>query len=252
MLYGYVGFLYSQDEIELALDHVSRAGYQGIEFNQETIESQAGWESLKDALSTYDLEVCCIMSAYLESERSLMKIESSAEAANELDAEIIATLPPRREKVGWSRFVNLLEKAQRITEDYGLTFVLHNHIDSLVEKESEIEKVLGEVPDLKLLFDTAHYYPYGDVGQDMKSFKGKIGYVHLKDTEQPKGNQPEDYYQAFTDLGKGVIDFKAVLRELEKFYDGWITVEIENQRMDRFGHANYNLNYLRSIKQELT
>ena len=38
MPYGYVSFLYGQDELELAMDHISKAGYQGIELHPNTID----------------------------------------------------------------------------------------------------------------------------------------------------------------------------------------------------------------------
>jgi inosose dehydratase len=52
------------------------------------------------------------------------------------------------------------------------------------------------------------------------------------------------YYNAFTDLGEGVIDFAATHDALEEIgYDGHITIEIENQTKDPIAHAKENLDY---------
>jgi inosose dehydratase len=69
--------------------------------------------------------------------------------------------------------------------------------------------------------DTAHLVAGGgDPAELIRRYADRIVYVHLKDfTADPF---------AFLPLGKGHIDFRQILVELELAgYDGWITVELD-------------------------
>lgn len=141
-----------------------------------------------------------------------------------------------------------------------MTPVVHHHGATEIEQPDEIERLLARGPDnLKLLFDTAHYYPYGEVAEGLRRFADDIAYVHLKDVNPPTSFQDHtnalssgsyhlddviNYFRAFTDLGDGVIDFEGVFRTLNDIhYDGPVTIEIENRTELPLVHAKQNFDY---------
>jgi len=264
MKLGYNTLLYSAEELGLALEHISQAGYQGVEVNPKHILARPLSETKKD-LQNFDLEICCIMTGWLESKKDLSPIREVIQAAKELKVSTLGVLPPRRNKISWEEFSRLLQKVMKVTSKDNLNLTLHHHGGCLVESPAETGKILKEVPGLGLLFDTAHWWPYGDIFTGLDQFQKRINYVHLKDINPPWGfekmvkelsNPPSNvdavvnYFRSFTDLGKGKIDFKKVIETLKPFYDGWLTVEIENDRMPRKEHAQYNMDYLKSLKLE--
>ncbi|OGO52079.1 MAG: xylose isomerase [Chloroflexi bacterium RBG_16_68_14] len=139
----------------------------------------------------------------------------------------------------WRTFV---EGAQRIADavrrQTGLHTVFHHHCGSYVETPAEIETFLGLTdPDLiGLCFDTGHYtYGGGDALDGLRRFGERVWHVHLKDcdgavAERARG-EGWDYFEAvrngiFCELGKGQVDFPALLEELaNRRYQGWIVVE---------------------------
>lgn len=274
MKLSYNTLLYEANELEIAINDCAKAGYQGIEINpvlwgakkQTFVENI---KKLKEKLINANIETACIMAGWLDRKEILKEIKTASETAVLLDAKLIGVLPPRRKRMGWVDFIKLLEESCRITKDYDLELTVHYHGGAMVENPEEIESMLEAAPRAKLLFDIAHYAHYApsrDVIEGIRKFKDSIGYVHIKDIAPGKNfdyvieelsNPPSNmdaiftYGRSFVDLGKGILNIKEILKEFSKFYQGWITIEIENLRMDRFEHARYNLDYAKKILKEI-
>lgn len=128
--------------------------------------------------------------------------------------------------------------ARKVFDDTGISCVFHHHCAGYVETPEEIETLLKlSNPDfVNLCFDTGHYaYGGGDPVQGLKKHSKRIKHVHFKDWDQSvyqkSINNDWGYFEAvengvFCELGKGSIDFKAILNELQKInYSKWIVVE---------------------------
>jgi inosose dehydratase len=141
----------------------------------------------------------------------------------------------------WKIFAaNANNLAAGVLNRTGLRTVFHHHCAGYVETPEEIAQFL-KLTDPKLIglvFDTGHY-AYGsgnsDVVEGLEHFKERIRYVHAKDCSASIAAQARserwDYFQAlqqgiFCELGKGDVDFPAVLRWLKKNeYHGYVLVE---------------------------
>ncbi len=131
--------------------------------------------------------------------------------------------------------------ARAVFEETGLRTVFHHHCAGYVETPAEIARLL-ELTDaarLGLVFDTGHFV-YGsggeaDVAEGLDSFGERVLYVHLKDCQPEVARRARaeqwDYFTAlrhglFCELGKGSVDFAAVLNRLRRRgYDGYVLVE---------------------------
>lgn len=129
---------------------------------------------------------------------------------------------------------------EAVREATGLETVFHPHAASFVETPEEVA-ILLELTGIPLVFDTGHYL-YGSgvsegevVLEGIRRFGPFIRYVHLKDLDPRVAERARregwDYRRAlgeglFTELGRGVIDFRQVIRLLlELGYRGFLTVE---------------------------
>jgi inosose dehydratase len=141
----------------------------------------------------------------------------------------------------WNTFArNANALARAVKDTTGLRTVFHHHCAGYVETPDEMERFLALTgPDLVgLVFDTGHY-TYGSGGlhvlDGLERFGDRIWYVHLKDcsSEVAARGKTEhwDYFDAlrhgiFCELGRGVVDFPAVLKWLnDKPYNGYVVVE---------------------------
>ena len=168
----------------------------------------------------------------------------------------------------WQTFADGANRVARtVLSETGLRTVFHHHCAGYVETPDEIARLL-ELTDpeaIGLVFDTGHY-SYGsgagpaDVVAGLERFRDRVWYVHFKDCQPAVAASARagewDYFEAlrhgvFCELGKGCVDFPAVLRWLKSAgYEGYVLVE--QDVLPGMGapaeSARRNREYLRSIE----
>jgi inosose dehydratase len=128
--------------------------------------------------------------------------------------------------------------AQAIKKETGLRTVFHHHCAGYVETPAEIEKLLSLTDPglIGLCFDTGHYrFGGGDPLQGLRKHTQRLWHFHFKDYQPQVGRRSAregwDYFESvrngiFCELGRGEIDFPALVAELQKMgYKGWGVVE---------------------------
>ncbi len=166
----------------------------------------------------------------------------------------------------WKTFAEGANKVARaVRAETGLRTVFHHHCAGYVETPEEIARFLDLTdPELVgLVFDCGHY-AYGagdgDVIAGLERFQKRVWYLHFKDCQPEVARRSRaehwDYFQAlrhgvFCELGKGSVDFPAVLRWLKAHnYEGYTLVE--QDVLPGMGtpkeSARRNREYLRSIE----
>ncbi len=139
----------------------------------------------------------------------------------------------------WEVYAKGAEDIARIVkETFGMRTVFHHHCAGYVETPEEVDKLL-EFTDPKLLglcLDMGHYaFGGGNPVEALKKHNRRIWHVHFKDFNPEAAKQSADsngdYFDAvkrgvFCELGKGIVDFKAIVDVLkEKNFKDWIVVE---------------------------
>ena len=145
---------------------------------------------------------------------------------------------------GWTNFTAGAERiARAVKAETGLRTVFHHHCGGYVETPAEIAEFLRRTDPgvVGLVYDTGHAL-YGSGGSDpqvvlnlLERHRERVWYVHFKDMSAGVAASARQsglsYQQAvgagvFCELGRGVVPFSAVLKELKNSgYSGWVTVE---------------------------
>jgi inosose dehydratase len=148
-------------------------------------------------------------------------------------------------------------------EEYGLKVAYHPHVAALVETGAEVDRLMNETDDkyVNLCLDTAHCMYGGDDPIDLaKRWGSRVKYLHLKECdmtvlETVRANE-WDYFKGvevnvFPELGKGSVDFPALLEVLTDIdFDGWAVVEqdiLPESGVVALDSAKGNRAYLESI-----
>jgi inosose dehydratase len=139
----------------------------------------------------------------------------------------------------WATFARGCDAvALAVREATALRTVFHPHAASFVETPWEVDELMQRTdPSLVgLCLDTGHLMlGGGDPIAIYRRHASRVWHVHFKDFEprvfERARGESWDYFQAmrhgiFCELGKGAVDFAAMLRQLrEQGYDDWIVVE---------------------------
>jgi inosose dehydratase len=128
--------------------------------------------------------------------------------------------------------------AQEVKTRTGLRTVFHHHCAGFVETPDEIDNLLTHTdPSLVgLVLDMGHYmFGGGDPLDALKKHYDRIWHIHFKDCHPDiaarSRSEGWDYFKSvgsgvFCELGKGSVDFPAIVKELkQQNYSGWIVVE---------------------------
>ena len=128
--------------------------------------------------------------------------------------------------------------SQEVKSRTGLRTVFHHHCAGYVETPEEIDNLLAFTDPslLGLVLDMGHYmFGGGNPLEALKKHKDRIWHIHFKDCQPDVAANSKkegwDYFKSvangvFCELGKGAVDFKAIVKELKaQKYSGWIVVE---------------------------
>ncbi len=161
----------------------------------------------------------------------------------------------------YAQFAKVLNRVGEITLAQGVRSCFHNHVGSVIETRSEIDR-LWELVDSDAVFmgpDTGHLAWGGvDVVEFFGDYADAIFTAHIKDINPDvlaQGVAGEWDYGTFSDagifteLGLGMVDFPAVFDILEKAgFSGWLIVETDvTQQESALVSAQISRDYLKSL-----
>jgi inosose dehydratase len=142
---------------------------------------------------------------------------------------------PQLTDAQWRTLIDTASRIAEISAKHGLRTVLHPHVGTHIENESEVERFLADSP-LQLCLDTGHLLIGGtDPVQLARRHPDRIGHLHLKDVRGELAEQIRTgklpYAEAvgkglYVPLGAGDVDIEALVMVLhEAGYDGWYVLE---------------------------
>ena len=130
------------------------------------------------------------------------------------------------------------ETARAVLEQTGVRTVFHHHAAGFVETPQEVERLMGLTDErlVGLCLDTGHFvYGGGDPVDAYRRYRSRVWHLHFKDCAAAVAERARQtalgYFEAvragvFCELGRGAVDFAALVGELQRAgYPGWIVVE---------------------------
>jgi len=152
-----------------------------------------------------------------------------------------------------------------ICAEHGLEQVLHPHVQTMVESDDDVQRVLDSC-DVHWCLDTGHLAIGGtDPVAFAKEAFERVGHVHLKDVRMDRVPALLSHEQSimeavqsglFTPLGEGDVDIAGVIEALEsRGYSGWYVIEQDTALTDGLPgegdgpirQVSQSLDYLRSV-----
>lgn len=135
----------------------------------------------------------------------------------------------------WQEMRRGLTAVEQISEECGLTLVLHPHYGTLIERECDVRRLL-ETTTVKLCLDTGHLILGGSDPLAISNLAaGRIAHVHLKDVNLELAQRVRSGEIGYRDavsrglyrpLGAGGAKIEETVRSLRRSgYEGWYVIE---------------------------
>ena len=245
------------------LDEMAAAGYEGTEFGDWGF-LPTDPVALSDAVAARGLTLLAAfvpvafadVAAHAPGRAKALKVARLLAAAAGTTPFIVladdnGTVPARTTRAGriteadglstggWATFARGVELvAGAVADETGLRTVFHPHCAGYVEAPWEVDRLLDATDPARvgLCYDTGHLVFGGaDPLAVLARHGDRVWHVHFKDCHPQVAAQSRgdawDYFAAvrhgvFCELGRGAVDFAAVVAALEcSGYEGWIVVE---------------------------
>jgi len=238
------------------LDIVAAAGYEGVEFTNNTIADYGDApQRFTEALQRRNL-ACAAFSfgstGFTDPalyERDLAGAEQALAFSAALGVVLClgGAASPSREAYDakMAQAVRFYRAVAERGAKMGVTVCVHphSHYGSLLESAEEYDHVMAATADSGLMLnpDAGHITRSGQNLMDcLRRHRARVAHVHIKDADV------QNNWQA---LGKGIISWKTVLGYLrDSGYTGWVVAEEESDdaRRDPVDAVTSNRRYLRS------
>lgn len=140
----------------------------------------------------------------------------------------------------WEKLANGLNRLGKIALEYGISLTFHHHMGTVVQDESEIDKLMSMTDRryISLLYDTGHLAYCGiDYIKVLEKYIDRVRHIHLKDIRSVVIDKVKREKLSFLEgvrLGTftvpsdGNLDFDKVISIIAKSnYNGWLLVEAE-------------------------
>lgn len=240
--------------LRTCLAEAHEAGFEGIELGHKfprvaselkaVLEAHdlllvSGWYSAELLLRDAKAEIAA-MRLHLDLLKDAgAEVMILAETSNAIhgDRAVPLSRRPKLEAGEWKRFGTRMTEVGKAVRGAGLSLAYHHHMGTVVESDDDIAHLMDHTGDeVGLLLDTGHAtFGKADPVRLARTYRSRIHHVHAKDVRQPVMVESLRHDWSFLDSvvegvftvpGDGMVDFHAVLAELQG-YSGWLVVEAE-------------------------
>ena len=267
MKIGFHSGAFFNEPLTEIIPRLSALGYDGIELNAQDFHmagahvtpqlSTKGRADIRHLARDHGMEIssisahnfsgtCLVDTDQRERQRHLDYINGCVDMATDVGTGVVHILAGHlpdgvSKERAWAGLLENLATCIHYAEERDVALGLEAVVGSIVATVSDLSRLLADLGEDKLYvnFDPTHFFIADeDPAEGVKTVGSRIVHVHVKDAKKiPAGFEfpplPEGAMRLITKfeylrLGKGVIDFGALLSALREVgYDGFLSMEYE-------------------------
>lgn len=239
--FGYASITWGGNDLQ-AIEDVAALGFRGIQLRANVVkEFSQKPNALRELLEKHKLTMVALSSGGLNIEApqadELANHLANARFVQEVGGlylQVTDTRPRTREvtREDYRRLGRLMTELGKRTADLGIPLGYHNHMDSLGERQEEVDWIFAAADPryAKLELDIAHYLQGGgDPIKAIERYRDRLLFLHIKDVEAVNPLAPDQKNYRFVELGQGRVDLTGVFAALRKVgFRGWAIVELDS------------------------
>jgi len=253
----------NREQMELAAKEVTEIGYRSFESVKAAIYAyDLDLAAYKDVLDRFNIRPVSFyfhLPAFGKEEEIFSTLDRELKFISALGVDRICLQgtgkhPGKLDKSQLEFELKIAEKFARKTKEYGITSNLHNHHNTWVMYEHEIDNILQNLgPDIiSFAPDTAHLVAgLCDPVKVIEKYAERVNFTHLKDIKDSAVKSEGvaaagmEVYGNFCELGKGCVDFRKIFDILKAAgYKGPLCEELDKAPVSNRESALNNYNYI--------
>jgi inosose dehydratase len=255
---GYATISWPQSQFLQALDTISSLGFAGVQMLGWVKDAYGGNKAgeLKEHLLKLRLQPAVLSCSKVKLDPAHLQDESGqvreyATFLKGLGGFHLQVIDSGRADGKYSQsemkaFGARLNDLGKTAEEFGLDLGYHPHLGTFGETREGLKRVLDATDPryVKLIADVAHLTLGGsDPAEVIRTYHEHLCLVHLKDVRKDVAELAQTNHDLvrsnayhFCEIGRGVVDFPAVLHALRGF-QGWLIVELDGYEVPPGGPA---------------
>ena len=252
-----------REQMEQAAKEITEIGYRSFESIKAAIYAyDLDLDAYRDVLNRYNLKPVSFyfhLPAFGAEDEVFSTLDKELEFIAALGVDRIclqATVghPGKLDESQMEFELKLVEKFARKTKSFGITSNLHNHHNTWVMYENEIDNILQNLgPDvISFAPDTAHLVAgLCDPVKVIKKYADRVNFTHLKDINgsfiESEGfaEAGMEVYANFCELGQGCVDFRSIFDILKSAgYEGPLCEELDRAPISNKESALNNYKFI--------
>ncbi|WP_121357574.1 sugar phosphate isomerase/epimerase family protein [Flavisolibacter nicotianae] len=218
---GIAGYTFIQFELDQAIAMMKRLNLGYLSLKDKHLPLNSSDDKIKSVLNQCregNINVYTVGVIYMKTKPA---VDEAFDYARKVGVNMIVGVPT----------YELLDYAEEKVKAMNIKLAIHNHgpEDALYPSpQSVYERIKDRDPRMGLCMDIGHAVRAGaDVDKSIKAYKDRLFDLHIKDVTGP-------YKEAKAiEIGRGVIDFAALAKTLNKInYKGVCSIEFEKDMKD--------------------
>jgi inosose dehydratase len=233
---GIAGYTFAKFDLDKSIAMMKRIGVQNLSLKEFHLPFNSNDEKIKSVMGQFseaNINVYAVGVIYMKTKQA---VDQAFDYAKKVGVSLIVGVPN----------YDLIDYTEQKVKETNIRIAIHNHgpEDALYPGPQQVyDRIKTRDQRMGLCLDIGHASRAGtDLVKAIKDYRSRLFDLHIKDvTAAVKDGKA-------VEIGRGVIDFNAVVKALEKNgYKGMCSIEFEKDMTDPLPGMAESIGYFRGV-----
>jgi sugar phosphate isomerase/epimerase len=233
---GVAGYTFAKFNLDTSIVMMKRLGVHNLSVKEIHLPLNSSQETINSALAKFkeaDINVYTVGVIYMKTKEA---VDQAFAYAKKVGVKMIVGAPS----------YDVLDYAEEKVKEYDMRLAIHNHgpEDALYPGPKDVyDRIKNKDPRMGLCIDIGHATRAGvTVQKAVREYKDRLFDLHIKDVSKAEKDGKA------IEIGRGVINFPALIKSLEKIkYSGVCSIEFEKDMSDPMPGIAESLGYFKGV-----
>ncbi len=233
---GIAGYTFAKFDLDKSIAMMKRIGVYNLSLKEIHVPLNSSQETINAALAKFkeaNINVYTVGVIYMKTKEA---VDQAFAYAKKVGVTMIVGAPS----------YDVLDYAEEKVKEYNIKLAIHNHgpEDALYPGPKDVyDRIKNKDPRMGLCIDIGHATRAGvAVDKAVKEYKDRLFDLHIKDVSKAEKDGKA------IEIGRGVIDFPALVKALRKTgYKGVCSIEYEKDMADPMAGIAESIGYFKGV-----